>query len=115
MPSSPLCLCLPEGLPQEGMRQARGSLTEARERAMPVLSHAERVDMRSWGGMASRLWHPRPQPFQHVLLLSYIVISFKRALASRLEVTTMLLETIFAPFVKERPICVMAGRSWSGC
>src|SRR5262249_16855695 len=26
----------------------------------------------------------------------------------RLEVTTMLLETIFAPFVKERPICVMA-------
>jgi hypothetical protein len=43
-----------------------------------------------------------------VLLLSYIVISFKRALASRLEVTTMLLETIFAPFVKERPICVMA-------
>jgi hypothetical protein len=25
-----------------------------------------------------------------------------------MEVTTMLLDTIFAPFVKERPICVMA-------
>src|SRR5262247_3078712 len=37
-----------------------------------------------------------------------MVISFERALASRLEVTTMLRETIFAPFVKERPICVMA-------
>src|SRR5262245_54587678 len=48
------------------------------------------------------------QPFQHVPLLSYSVISFERVLASRLEVTTMLLETIFAPFVKERPICVMA-------
>src|SRR5215470_11928 len=37
-----------------------------------------------------------------------MVISFESSPVSRLEVTTMLLETIFAPFVKERPICVMA-------
>jgi len=51
---------------------------------------------------------PLIQSFQYVPLLSYIVISFERALGSRLEVTPMLLDTIFAPFVKERPICVMA-------
>jgi hypothetical protein len=50
----------------------------------------------------------KAQPFQHVPLLSYIVISFERALTSRWEVTPLLLETIFAPFVKERPIWVMA-------
>src|SRR5215813_11157998 len=37
-----------------------------------------------------------------------MVISFESSPVSRLEVTTMLLETIFAPFVQERPICVMA-------
>src|SRR3954462_12242636 len=31
-----------------------------------------------------------------------------RTPVSHLEVTSMLLDTIFAPFVKERPICVMA-------
>jgi hypothetical protein len=33
------------------------------------------------------------------------------AYATHLEVTTMLLDTIFAPFVKERPVCVMARAS----
>src|SRR5215475_5880575 len=37
-----------------------------------------------------------------------MVISFERSPWSCVEVTTMLLDTVFAPFVKERPICVMA-------
>jgi hypothetical protein len=37
-----------------------------------------------------------------------MVIAFGRSHATHLEVTTMLLDTIVAPFVKERPVCVMA-------
>src|SRR5437016_11857978 len=48
------------------------------------------------------------QPFQHGPCSGYIVISLARSPVSRSEVTTMLLDTIFAAFVSERPICVMA-------
>src|SRR5207237_567253 len=54
-----------------------------------------------------QLFAMQGQPFQHVPLLSYLVISFGRSHATHMEVTTMLLATIFAPFVQERPICVM--------
>src|SRR5262249_52222228 len=37
-----------------------------------------------------------------------MVISFERAPVSGWEVTTMWLDTVFAPCVQERPICVMA-------
>src|SRR5215510_13096380 len=40
-----------------------------------------------------------------ILLNCYLICEFP---VSRLEVTSMLLNTIFPPFVKERPICVMA-------
>src|SRR5262245_15887709 len=49
------------------------------------------------------------QPVQYVpVILCSIVISLERAPVSCWEVTTRWLDPIFAPVVKERPICVMA-------
>ena len=69
---------------------------------VPSFNEGTGIERTPWGiGSQS-------QPFQHVLCSCYIVTSSEGSRVSRLEVTIMLLDTIFAPFVKERPICVMA-------
>ena len=50
---------------------------------------------------------PRAQPFQYVPVFC-TVLPPREEDAAYLEVTAMLLETVFAPFITERPICVMA-------
>ena len=41
-----------------------------------------------------------------------MVISCERSARSGVEVTTRLLATLLAPFVQERPLCVMARAVW---
>ncbi len=49
----------------------------------------------------------KAQPFQYVPVFCTVLPPGEEE-ASYLEVTAMLLDTVFAPFIKERPICVMA-------
>jgi hypothetical protein len=77
---------------------------------MPMIE----VPVRRVSVVSSRPFEEIVRRLTAVPLSDYMVTSFEGSLISRIEVTVMLLETIFAPFVKERPICVMAEPFWKG-
>src|SRR5215471_6985849 len=70
MPSSPLLPPPPQRTASKG-RQTRCSLAEDWERTLSVLSHAERVDTQSCGGLAGRRLRSMPL----VVLLTHTLSS----------------------------------------